>query len=137
MNDIESLYGSGQYTIPAGDVGSPRLTFVEPGCRPEDDGEFWYCAAVWAEASPTIKALAGVTFGIGIDTAGLTAFPAYGNGFMTLDANDIPSGIPTANNPACTASFFGQIPRGMALVIASTVDVAVNVKLWRMPRRIR
>lgn len=128
MDDVKSLVGSGQYSIAA----NAKFTTVNQACF--DSKEHWYCALVWCDSAPT--AGSGVTFGVGIDTAAIVAFPAYDCGFRSIPRSLIAVGVPTQTNPATCVVFYGQIPAGLSLVVSSDVDANVNFKLWRVERRI-
>lgn len=128
MDDVRSLVGSGQYSVAA----SAKFTTVNQACL--DDKEHWYCALVWCDSAPT--AGNGVTFGAGIDTAAIVGFPAYGCGFQSIPRSLVAVGIPTQSNPATCVVFYGQVPPGLSLAVSSDLDANVNVKLWRIQRRI-
>ena len=128
MNDLETLIGGGQFTVAA----SSKFTTVNAPCG--NGKEHWYTAVVWCDTAPTTGD--GVTFGVGIDTAAIVGFPAFDNGFRSIARTRITVGAPTASNPASCVNFYGQIPPGLSLVVASDLDANVNIKLWRVERKI-
>lgn len=128
MDDVRSLVGTGQYSVAA----NAKFTTVNQACL--DDKEHWYCALVWCDSLPTKGD--GVTFGVGMDTAAIVGFPAYDCGFRSIPRALISVGAPTAVNPASCVIFYGQIPKGLSLAVSSDIDANVNVKLWRIERRI-